>query len=352
VTWTTTPTFTFSSNIPGSTFRCSVDGGPYVPCSSPFTTPTLKGIGGHFIQVAAVSPSGAVDVTPARRSFELRQVETHSFTCENRGFKGRPGTGYNGCTFEPAGRACSQLFPKCSSITPPCPVGARCTYRVEASFVDDDLGIVHWIGAAAQTSIDPGNHSGIALTRDSSRVIATAGCQTDHETGRCSETSSVTVIGDGRAPYFICASIGIIARDPNRMGPDDARVQRCTFRMSIEAAATLVTTTSGGTDVSTYVPGAGTVTATAGRSSGRATAAAKKRTPLFKPVKKSVKKAGPVKLRLALSKGARATLRKKRRLTVTLVLTFKPRSGKTTKRTIKLTLRPRPAVVRPPKPKT
>ena len=43
-----TPTFTFASTEPGSTFECSLDGGPFVPCSSPFTTCRLAGGAAHL----------------------------------------------------------------------------------------------------------------------------------------------------------------------------------------------------------------------------------------------------------------------------------------------------------------
>ena len=141
VTWDDTPTFTFTftftSSIPGSTFRCRVDGGPEVPCTSPSTTPALSGVGGHFIQVAAVSPLGAIDPTPARRDLEIRSAEVHTHTCKNVGWQPDPRrVRYGGCSFEPAGQTCSGLFAKCTSVTPPCPIGAKCTYAVEAAFAD------------------------------------------------------------------------------------------------------------------------------------------------------------------------------------------------------------------------
>jgi hypothetical protein len=65
-----TPTFTFDSTEPGSRFECSIDGGPFVPCSSPFTTPELSG-GPHTLAVRAVDASGNADDTPTVYSFEI-----------------------------------------------------------------------------------------------------------------------------------------------------------------------------------------------------------------------------------------------------------------------------------------
>jgi hypothetical protein len=58
-----TATFTFSSSHTGSTFECSLDGGPFVPCTSPFTTPDLPP-GEHTFAVRAISVAGIPDPTP------------------------------------------------------------------------------------------------------------------------------------------------------------------------------------------------------------------------------------------------------------------------------------------------
>jgi len=65
-----TPTFTFSSTEPGSTFLCSLDGGPFEPCFSPFTTPRLAG-GRHTFAVQAVDAAGNPDPTPTVYVFEV-----------------------------------------------------------------------------------------------------------------------------------------------------------------------------------------------------------------------------------------------------------------------------------------
>jgi CSLREA domain-containing protein len=65
----TTPTFTFTSDEPG-TFACSVDGGAFATCTSPFTTPALAP-GAHTLDVQATDLTENVDPTPARRSFTI-----------------------------------------------------------------------------------------------------------------------------------------------------------------------------------------------------------------------------------------------------------------------------------------
>ncbi|MBJ7353726.1 MAG: hypothetical protein JHC98_02790 [Thermoleophilaceae bacterium] len=58
-----TPTFTFTSNEPG-TFECSIDGGTFASCSSPFTLPAM-GDGTHSFTIHSVDQAGneSADVT-------------------------------------------------------------------------------------------------------------------------------------------------------------------------------------------------------------------------------------------------------------------------------------------------
>ncbi len=65
--------FTFSSNEPGSTFECSIDGGTYTPCTSPFTPPALAP-GEHTLSVRAIDGAGNADTTPAVHGFVVEQL--------------------------------------------------------------------------------------------------------------------------------------------------------------------------------------------------------------------------------------------------------------------------------------
>ena len=59
-----TPTFTFSSDQPGSTFECRTDAGAWASCSSAHTTASL-GDGPHTFEVRAIDSAGNTDPTPA-----------------------------------------------------------------------------------------------------------------------------------------------------------------------------------------------------------------------------------------------------------------------------------------------
>lgn len=63
-TASTTATFTFSANEPGSTFRCALDGSAAVTCGSPRNLTGLA-VGGHTFAVHAVDAAGNPDASPA-----------------------------------------------------------------------------------------------------------------------------------------------------------------------------------------------------------------------------------------------------------------------------------------------
>ena len=64
-----TPTFRFGSDEAGSAFQCQVDGKPFKPCRSPFTTKSLS-FGRHTVKIRAVD-GGLTDPTPAKFSFKV-----------------------------------------------------------------------------------------------------------------------------------------------------------------------------------------------------------------------------------------------------------------------------------------
>jgi hypothetical protein len=72
-----TPTFGFSSSEPGSSFRCSVDGGPLGSCSGPGATHTTAplGLGPHTFSVVSVDGAGNGS-QPATRAFTVAAKDT------------------------------------------------------------------------------------------------------------------------------------------------------------------------------------------------------------------------------------------------------------------------------------
>jgi hypothetical protein len=65
-----TPRFAFRSNEAGSTFRCRLDGKPWLSCRSPKKYGRLPA-GRHTFAVQVVDPVGNRDPSPARRTFRV-----------------------------------------------------------------------------------------------------------------------------------------------------------------------------------------------------------------------------------------------------------------------------------------
>jgi hypothetical protein len=348
VSWTTTPTFTFIATDAAATFRCRVDGGAEAACKSPYTLPAVKGSGAHTFTVAAVSSAGVADPSPARRDFRIGETETDKLSCGLRAFAVDPkaNSGYHGCSIEPAGHACSGIFASCRAVVPACPIGAKCTYQATANGADEDPHVSYVTNAYVVAKVTQEIRADHGFSYGKAGMIAFAGCfhAEDSDTTVCPKTgSAAATIGDGSAPSFLCPT----ANSPNysgdippSLGPDGQRFIRCDFTMTIEAAPTLITTPSTAADgFTTFVPGAGTVTAAPTGASARTASTA--RAPAkgaFRPVTRRVKRAGPVRFKLAFSKSALATLKKKHRLVLQVRLVFKPRKGRTASRTAKVTL--------------
>ncbi len=67
----TTPTFTFTSSEPNSTFHCKLDASTFVPCDTPYTTASLAD-GPHTVSVRATDSVGNTDQTPATATFNVQ----------------------------------------------------------------------------------------------------------------------------------------------------------------------------------------------------------------------------------------------------------------------------------------
>jgi endonuclease/exonuclease/phosphatase family metal-dependent hydrolase len=72
---TTEATFTFTSNEAGASFRCSIDGGTALPCSSGVSYSGLSN-GDHTFTVASEDAAGNVDPTPASATWTVAVTAT------------------------------------------------------------------------------------------------------------------------------------------------------------------------------------------------------------------------------------------------------------------------------------
>lgn len=63
--------FTLGASEPGSSFECSLDGGAFAPCSSPYARKVKRGK--HTLQARAKDPSGNLDPSPASVPFSVKK---------------------------------------------------------------------------------------------------------------------------------------------------------------------------------------------------------------------------------------------------------------------------------------
>ena len=344
VSWTKTPTFQFSSDIPGSTFKCRLDGAP-VNCTSPYTVTTPLDQGGHRFQVSAVSPEGAEDPTPAERIFTIGRLETHAYSCAMNPFHLHPypesSQKTDDCLVIPTGQACSNDDHNCAYAGERCPVGAECSLTSSVDFYDpqdtQDWLVQTWVKLGTPADyLKPFVNRGVAFGPI---------CEPNDLGHQCNTGAQVKVIGDGDAPSAMCGAVSAVGLILNGsgFGPDSARSAYCHVTFTIKPAVALGTVANGTTGAA-FAPGAGTVTVAPGGGSakGAARQLASKggHKKAFKTVHKKAKAAGRVDFKLKLSKKAKKAYKRKGRLTVSLKLKFEPkkRGAKTLHRTQKLTL--------------
>ena len=76
------PSYTFTSTIPGSTFRCSIDGAPATACETPRAIGPFAAGTTHTFSVQAISPAGVADPTPAVAVVHVNAAQTASQACD------------------------------------------------------------------------------------------------------------------------------------------------------------------------------------------------------------------------------------------------------------------------------
>ena len=223
----TTPTFTFSSNEPGSSFECRVDSDPFAVCSSSFTTAAL-GEGPHTFDVRAIDPAGNTDATPSSSTFtvDLTNPETTidngppegstiGTTTPTFDFSSDDGTAAFQCSID------SGAFALCSSpYTMPVLGGGPHTFAVRAV---DPAGNIDPTPAqrsfnvdlgAPETAIDSGPADGSTVATatptfgfSADDPNATFECKVDSGAyGSCTSAFTTASLGDGPHTFSVRAT--------------------------------------------------------------------------------------------------------------------------------------------------
>lgn len=331
------PSFRFTSNVAGSRFECRIDSGPYTACSSAILAHKVFGLsqGAHTFEVRAIGPDGLVDPSPASRTFTL-------------GTQALDG----GCSFRFPFRGNDDDL-GCVAKRAVCPLGSVCTRVGEVTVVNEDIGISYAgvVGYPKSELIPRGSTTEPASVDYDCWAPSLGGTFTGPP---CPVSWTNTVIGNNQPIAVVCGTyrFGSYSGAATPLpGPDEARGIICDGTITIRPATALEAGATGtGPGVSIVVPGPGILGVAPlparSRSSVAGRAAAK---PPFRTITSKVKGEGVEEVKLNLGPTERRTLRRERRLELTLDITFTPTEGASFSRTqtVVLTTRCKPTKKRP-----
>ena len=347
-TWLKQPLFGFTSSTAGATYRCHIDGDPFVTCQSPWLA-TERNPGDHAFYVKAVAPDGTESIVEARyytiQAPTTAADEPHGH-CAVNPFLVDPdnpnGGKIIGCGFGTCPRRIA-----CSAAMPPCPTGALCTLRFTSHFADDDPAIRFDLVFYCQQH--PGECNNTDELNDQWRVthhfdsVRESGClaQVLVDPRACDASSTETIVGQNRTISPTCSAQiedtlanplkpgDVLARD---FGPDSSRHLACDATESIAPASALdlASVKPGPFTSYLYVPATGTLTLTPGaglpRSARAAASAARKRPapPGIASAKITVKQPGAVAVRFHLNQAAARLLARRHKLKLRVKMTLQP----------------------------
>ena len=317
------PSFRFTSNVAGARFECRVDSGPYTACSSAILAYKVYGLsqGAHTFEVRAIGPDGLVDPSPASRTFTIGTQTLDG-----------------GCSFRFSFRGVSDRL-TCVAKRAVCPLGSVCTRVGEVEVVNEDIGI-SYAGVVGYpiTELFPDRTTKVLSVDYNCWTPSIGGFFTGPP---CPKTWTNTVIGKGQSIAIMCGTYdqGIFYAGDPLPGPDEARGILCDGTITIRPATALEAGTTGtGPGVSIVVPGPGILTVAPLPVGSRSSAAERAPKPPFRTITKKVKAEGVQELKLNLGPTEKRTLRKERRVEVTLDITFTPTEGESLSRTQTLVL--------------
>ena len=128
-----TPDFEFSADEPGSTFQCRLDGGTWVPCTSPAAIGPLAD-GPHTLDVRATDPAGNVDATPAQHAWNVNAVAPTVTIVQPSGFVNAADSDpYTVRATSPDGDLTGIEFFRCSDASTACATGSWASLGTDAT---------------------------------------------------------------------------------------------------------------------------------------------------------------------------------------------------------------------------
>jgi hypothetical protein len=358
-TWETSPQFSFTSTIPGSTFQCRLDGRAWTACKSPHLAP-VSTYGDHTFEVRAIAPDGTPDPIPASRAFSLNAPTGKQLSCE---VKPVYWGAYTLDWSHPDKYACQIGTPTsagcprenhCIWTTDTCPVGARCTVSTKLAWYDADTH-VNWTAYAQSALGAAGPFGELPLFYYPNSDHSEQYCQTGWDGDRCYATAKIEVLGDGRPLFSGCSATltaGGAVMGLSTFDADYVRRIECDADWHIEPAQPLAVVATGQT-AQIYVPTSGVITLhpTLLHVTGPARDASAKRHPAIAPERIKVTHPGPVTAPLKLNRAAEQLLARRHKVAVRLQITLTTGAAKPTSATRYITitaLKPRPRICRIP----
>lgn len=196
---TTTASFNFTSSEAGSSFQCSLDGGAYESCDSPFETQV--GPGEHTFRVRATDIANNTDTTPAERTWTVNVEETADLSVAMTVLDQPSGPNFTYRTIVTNNGAIPGTDAKLTVALPPqvsrmSIASGSASCAPDGDQVECDLGS---LGAGAQVAVEivvrPGNAGPFTATATVATTPADANTDND--------TDSLQV-----APEFVCDMLG------------------------------------------------------------------------------------------------------------------------------------------------
>jgi hypothetical protein len=319
--------WSYRTTIPGSTFECQLDSGPFRVCDATRTYLDLPD-GPHTFSVRAVGPSGVVDPTPATRSITIGPKQVNG-SCS--------GTFPFGDPFSLSGKF-STGGVKCVALDQSCPAGSSCSLTQSVDVRDADIQ-TPW-SSYGSISVDLPGLGRRALSCYSTPQeyfdINKNLFPNDPLQPACPRAGTqAAILGPARILAECDVGRSVFGSGFHIRGPDDQRFHTCAATLEIRPRHILSVTVTG-TAGATTVPGAGQLTITgalvgaqSARAPGAAVQAATMPAPAFK-LNKRVRAEGVVRFRLGLKGEAKRLYKAGSVIELELTTTFTATDGMVT----------------------
>jgi hypothetical protein len=321
------PTFTFVSDGASASFECRFDNEAFKPCKTPLTRYGLA-YGAHTFYVRSL----ALDDLGDSRSFVLAQVSLDRH-----------------CSLFAGPRPANGDLSFCV-INGDCPSNSECW--VDELIIDTtdpkQLGSGFVQLAVCRRTTPPTDVRNCAVAPPPTLIFShfcffpTAGASPYQSV--CPSKGKNPYAGSQPPVTRYTATCQFVNQLPSGAGQVG-----CTVRMGVKPAEPFDIVGGGGRQAGMFAPAPGRLTVAPAPSAKSRMRAAARRKPPFTTIRRSVTEPGWVTLQPKLSRATAAALKRRRKLRLSVKVTFVATDGERTVRTDRVTLRDRTCRIQPPK---